>query len=200
MAGPLDWLDGSASGSIPEGEKLPPQGIATYAWMAGVRDKEARTIAVAVALAESGGDPTATNQNTDQHRSTDYGLWQINGYWHPEYSKEELLTPGGNARAMAEISKNGTDWSQWVTYTSGRYEQYMEVAAGAATTDVSAAGYVADNLPGWLEGAMGLVLAGVFSIAGLAIVAIGLSKITGMSPAKTMPGLSTAAAAAALVA
>ena len=45
-------------------------------------------IAVAVAQAESGGDPLATHVNADG--STDLGLWQINDRAHPDLAVVEV--------------------------------------------------------------------------------------------------------------
>ena len=72
---------------------LSPQAINRLALEAGVKDPKARIIAVAVALAESGGNPRATHRNSDKNRTTDYGLWQINAFWHPQYAPAELLDP-----------------------------------------------------------------------------------------------------------
>lgn len=190
------------SGGQPEGARLSPEAIATYAYTAGVHDKAARVIAVAIALAESGGDPKATHRNSDAHKTIDYGLWQINGYWHKAYSPEELLTPAGNAKAMAEISKNGTDWSAWATYANGNYKSKLGEAEGGATVEVNGVGDAISDIAGafTLDNLMGLVLAGVFCAAALAIVAIGLSKITGVDPTKAVAGASTAATAAQLAA
>lgn len=86
-------------------------------------------IAVAIAQAESGFDADAVNHNTNG--STDTGLWQINSVHG--YSQSWLKNPANNAKAMAKISKNGTDWSPWVTYTSGAYKQYLGSAGDKGT-------------------------------------------------------------------
>src|SRR5690348_16070470 len=43
-------------------------------------------MSVAIALAESGCDPSARGVNTDG--TVDRGLWQINNYWHPDVSDQ----------------------------------------------------------------------------------------------------------------
>ena len=68
-------------------------------------------IAAEVARAESGGNPGAISPTAD------YGLWQIN----VSHGWQATLDPVGNARAAIAISGNGTNWSPWTTYTSGRY-------------------------------------------------------------------------------
>lgn len=80
-------------------------------------------IAVAVALAESGGDPSAVNENSNG--STDRGLWQINSVHLGSngqlrnYSPDTLFDPTVNAVAADTLSKGGTDWSPW-SASSGR--------------------------------------------------------------------------------
>lgn len=54
--------------------KLSPAEIAQHAYDAGFRG-DALTTAVAVAMAESSGDPRAHN---DTYQDNSYGLWQIN--------------------------------------------------------------------------------------------------------------------------
>lgn len=87
-------------------------------------------IAVAVALAESGGNPRAHNATPPDNS---YGLWQINmlGAMGPDrrkkfglQSNEDLFQPAVNARAAYGIWK-GSGWKAWTTYTRGTYKQYM---------------------------------------------------------------------------
>lgn len=78
----------------------------------------------AIAMAESGGNPTVTdNVNTDG--SHDRGLWQINSRWWPGlWEKYNLYDPTSNAKAAAEVyAKQGYDG--WSTYKSGRYKEFM---------------------------------------------------------------------------
>jgi hypothetical protein len=76
-------------------------------------------IAAAIAMAESGGNPTATDN--DSNGTTDRGLWQINST-HGAQSTYNVMQ---NARAAVAISDNGTNWQPWTTYTTGEYLQYM---------------------------------------------------------------------------
>jgi hypothetical protein len=75
----------------------------------------AASTAASVAMAESGGQPGASNTNSNG--TTDRGYWQINSIW----GAQSTYDPAGNARAAVRISHDGTDWSPWVTYTSGAY-------------------------------------------------------------------------------
>jgi hypothetical protein len=90
--------------------------------------------AAAVAMAESGGDPCAqgdpnigTRSCTPNGRSTSFGLWQIHvtPTIHAAYDPLKLLDPTYNAQAALAISKGGTDWTPWTTFTSGAYRRYM---------------------------------------------------------------------------
>jgi hypothetical protein len=88
--------------------------------------------AIAVVLAESGGDPQAVHVNPDGSR--DRGLFQINDKWHPEVNDATAFDPKLAAKAAWYISRYGTDWTPWAAYTSGAYKQYMERARIAAGT------------------------------------------------------------------
>ena len=110
--------------------KISDAQIAGYASAAGVSGENV-AIAVAVAIAESGG-------NTEAHNpvglDNSYGLWQINmlGSMGPERrsklgiaNNEALFDPAVNARAMVMISSGGVDWKPWTTFTRGTYLMYM---------------------------------------------------------------------------
>lgn len=82
--------------------------------------------AAAVAMAESGGDPSAQNLSP---RERSYGLWQVNVLAHSQYDPTSLRDPMYNARAAFAISSGGTDWSHWTAYTtsdpSRSYRRFM---------------------------------------------------------------------------
>ena len=99
--------------------KLTPAQVAGYALAAGFQGHGA-TKAVAVALAESGGNTSATNVNHDRYRSRDRGLWQINSHWHPEVTDAAAYDPAQAAAAAYRISHAGRDWSAWSTWTNGK--------------------------------------------------------------------------------
>lgn len=87
--------------------------IATYARQAGFRDPYL-TMAVSIALAESGGNATVINSVGDT------GLWQINQPIHNNYSYAWLKNPFNNATAAYKISNGGTSWRPWCTaYSDG---------------------------------------------------------------------------------
>lgn len=94
-------------------------------------------IAVAVAYAESNGlDPLATN-TVGNSAGTDRGLFQINSYYHNEVSDACAFDPLCNAKAAFQISKGGTDWSQWSTFKNGLYLKYLNLinGSGASVSD-----------------------------------------------------------------
>lgn len=111
---------------------------------------------VAVALAESGGNTTAHNDNTGTGDDS-YGLWQINmlgglgPYRRRKYglsSNQELFAPSVNARvAFGVYSTEGSlgvkHWSGW---NSKKYAFYLTRARSAVR---DAGESVPEGDPGW---------------------------------------------------
>lgn len=97
---------------------MSPAQIAKVAYDAGFRG-QALVTAVAVALAESRGNPAAHNPNGEDSR----GLWQINvdpsTSWGRERAKKygDLFDPVTNARAAFEISQGGENFQPWTTFS-----------------------------------------------------------------------------------
>ncbi|MFE9655919.1 RICIN domain-containing protein [Micromonospora sp. NPDC006431] len=87
-------------------------------------------VAVAVAMAESSCNPSATGQNPG---SIDRGLWQINNYWHPEVSDACAYQVQCNANAAWNISNHGSNWTPWSTYNNGAWRNYLNTARDAIT-------------------------------------------------------------------
>lgn len=111
--------------------------IAQHAYRAGFRG-EALTTAVAVALAESGGNAHAHNGRPPDDS---YGLWQVNmlGGMGPERrhqfrlrSDDQLFDPDTNAKAAYAISSHGRSFGPWSTYTDGAYRKHLAEARKAA--------------------------------------------------------------------
>lgn len=111
---------------------LSPEQIGAYASKAGFSGNDLK-IAVAVALAESGGNPRAHNAVPPDDS---YGLWQINmlGSMGPERRKrfgitsnDALFDPEVNARAAHTIWQ-GSGWNAWTTYTRGTYKKYLDTS------------------------------------------------------------------------
>lgn len=97
-------------------------------------------IAVAIALAESGGNPSVVGDLAITPGGS-VGLWQINLRWHPEYNAAELTDPQTNAdAAFAIYQAAGNTFTPWTTWGlgaaagKGAYLSYM----AQATAGVSA--------------------------------------------------------------
>lgn len=117
--------------------KLTPDQIRGYASAAGFAGDDLN-IAVAVALAESGGNPSAHNATPPDNS---YGLMQINmlGAMGPERRKkyglksnEDLYDPATNMKVAHGIFK-GSGWKAWTTYTRGTYKKYMSMSDSGTT-------------------------------------------------------------------
>ena len=104
---------------------------------AGCSPSGAQT-AAAIAMAESSGNPAAHNPKPPDDS---YGLWQINmlGRLGPARRSQlglqantDLLRPDVNARAMAAVSNNCTNFAPWTTYTSGAYRRFLQQLTGTS--------------------------------------------------------------------
>lgn len=119
--------------------------IALAAQQAGFGDSIAT--AVAVALAESGGNELAVNtRNTNG--SADYGLWQINSVHAADLKAGDWRKPTDNAKmAYAVYSRAGQKWTPWVAYNNGRYKMF-ETRAKIAAAAVGAAtgGFIGEKI------------------------------------------------------
>jgi hypothetical protein len=82
-----------------------------------------RLLAVAVALAESGGRPGARHVNDDG--SVDRGLWQVNDLAHADVDDRCAFDAACSAHAAFAISDHGANWTPWTTYSSGAYLAFM---------------------------------------------------------------------------
>lgn len=117
------------------------QQASEYAQAAGFSGSALQTI-LAIAQAESGLDPLATNTNTDFHTfpdghtgpSVDRGILQINNYWQPQVSNAVAFNPATAFVAGFAISARGTTFTPWSTYQSGAYKRYLPVTAPAPIT------------------------------------------------------------------
>ena len=96
--------------------------IQGYAAAAGFSGAVLAT-AVAIALAESSGNPAAVNPNDP---GGSYGLWQINMAAHPEFAGLNLADPQTNANCAFQVYlEAGGSFTPWSTYSSGAYTAYL---------------------------------------------------------------------------
>ena len=142
---------------------MTPADIGTIAANAGFSGDDLVT-AVAVAMAESSGNPNAWGDAGIGAGS--FGLWQISSKYHPEYGPDftELYDPQTNANAaFAVYSQAGRSFSPWSTFKTGAYLANMKVAlaqlsqmAGEAVQTVedtaSQAGQTIEDNPGTSTG------------------------------------------------
>jgi cell wall-associated NlpC family hydrolase len=103
--------------------------VAANAGFAG----EDLVIAVAVARAESNGNPSAIN-TSNSNGSTDYGLWQINSvHGGSGFDPARSRDPEYNAMWAYRIYEAaGRQWRPWTTYNTGAYREFLPVARAAA--------------------------------------------------------------------
>jgi len=94
--------------------------------------------AVALALAESTGNPNATHVNSDG--TTDYGLWQINSsHKFPELADGSWKKPEVNARLAFQVHQS-QGWGAWTTYNGAKYLAALPVARVAVSEATIALG------------------------------------------------------------
>lgn len=127
---------------------------------------------VAVAMAESGGNPTATNRNSNG--STDYGLFQINSIHANILKSGTWSNPVDNARMALQVYREaGNKWSPWVAFKSGSYRKYYKANPGgnAAITGTSGDGDDGGFWDGFKDGVTDTATGGVQ--AGLGVFSLG---------------------------
>ena len=130
--------------AVPNATILTPAQIAYYAQTAGF-DGEDLTTAVAIALAESSGNPNVYNPETSAPGGTpagqgSYGLWQIYLKEHPEFAADNLYDPQTNANDAYEIYGKAGGFSPWASYNSGAYQAFMGAASSAGGQGVAIPG------------------------------------------------------------
>lgn len=105
--------------------KLSASQIANVARNAGFSGNDLVT-AVAIALAESSGNPQALGDTGIGEGS--FGLWQINSYYHPEFGPDftTLYDPQVNANAAYSVYRaSGNSFKAWSTFNNGAYVAYV---------------------------------------------------------------------------
>lgn len=120
-----------------KGVRLTDVQIASWARTSGFASLNDIITAVAIALAEAGGEIAATHTNLNG--TVDYGVWQINSIHtnlFDQYPEWWTISNG----AMAYAVFQGSGWKAWTTYTSGAYQLYMGRARAAATNASAPAG------------------------------------------------------------
>ena len=146
-------------------------------WIQAGGSRALAPLMAAIALAESGGNPTEQNDTDNNGTQTSWGLWQISNGTHQQ-PVDGILNPLTNAQqAVAKYQSQGL--GAWGTYTSGAYEKFYKsgVAAGAlpqggtGTQQATLTGFSPGDLQ-WLEGPQGIMqaISGLFSSEGTGAV------------------------------
>lgn len=124
-------------------------GLAAAAQAAGFTRQRLR-VAVAVGLAESGGNPKATGHNPPTRGcpdgSTDRGGWQLNTCHHPEVSNGCAYQLACAAAQTYRISRAGHTWGLWTTDRTGAWRHHLP-AADAAIAALAGSGGVGEPCP-----------------------------------------------------
>ncbi|MHB8674717.1 MAG: transglycosylase SLT domain-containing protein [Candidatus Limnocylindrales bacterium] len=125
---------GATVSSIVSGGNLSASQIAQYAAAAGFTGDDLAT-AIAIAMAESGGNPKAYNPETAARTPVgqgSFGLWQIYLKAHPEFAGVDLTDPQTNANAAFSVYQAaGNRFTPWSTFGNGAYASYLSQAQGA---------------------------------------------------------------------
>jgi hypothetical protein len=109
--------------------RLTPDQLSNLAASAGFSGDDLVT-AVAVALAESRGDPNAYNPEGS------VGLWQIYRPDHPEFDGWDLTDPAKNAAAAFSVYSNaGASFRPWSAFKNGAYQAYLSTAQQGVMLD-----------------------------------------------------------------
>jgi hypothetical protein len=131
-------------------------------WISAGGPRALAPLMAAIALAESGGNPEATNPTDNGGTQTSWGLWQVSDGTHNQ-PVQGILEPLVNAKAaVAKYKSQGL--RAWGTYDSGAYEQYYQGSVppsrlppggGGGTQDATLTGFD----PNWLAGPAGIIQA-----------------------------------------
>jgi len=88
---------------------------------------------VAIAWAESSGNPSACLFNPGSSPSWDRGIVQINSRWHPEVADYNAFSSSQAFVEAYRISSQGTNFGAWYAYTGGAYKSYLSAAKNAVS-------------------------------------------------------------------
>lgn len=160
-------------------------------WIQAGGPRSLAPIAAAIALAESAGDPTATNPDDNGGRQSSYGLWQISNGTHSPPAPN-WANPHVNAGlAVAKWKAAGNSFAPWGTYESGAYKQYLsnsttpqQVPGSAGSSGSTAGPGCLMQLPSLFGGGCAFrdsqaraVVGGLIAIGGGLILLVGLVAV-----------------------
>jgi hypothetical protein len=125
---------------------------------AGIPEKDV-PVMVAIALAESMGDPEAIGDENlvDSKWDESIGLFQIRSLKNPNDPrfnkadklriKDRLFDPVYNAKVAYEISKKGKTWKDWTTFTEGTYKKFMDTSPSRSNIRLAGGGIKGRSKP-----------------------------------------------------
>jgi hypothetical protein len=154
-------------------------------WIKAGGPRAQAKVAAAIALAESGGNPSAKNPEGPEHAE---GLWQIKGQlvagnpFNPEVS-------AANAVAKYNASKG---FSPWTTFTSGAYKSYLGSSSKQAELipgedSIPIIGAIGESAQSFGEKVGGLPEAGVNAIGEALGITGPVSSVEGFLKALVAP-------------
>lgn len=82
--------------------------------------------AVAIVLAESGGDTLAVGVNKDGTR--DRGLWQLNDKWNPTVTDADAFNADKSTEIAYGLATSGAKWGRWSSHTNGAADRQLNTA------------------------------------------------------------------------
>lgn len=133
--------------------------------------------AVAVALAESSGNPSVVG-DTSITPGGSVGLWQVNLAAHPGYTAADLMDPQANAdAAFAVYQAAGGQFTPWTTYNTGAYASYLPSTALSLPSLSDDLGF--SDVTDEIAGAFGSIDPNVLIIGGLALGTLALLWLEG---------------------
>jgi hypothetical protein len=177
-------------------------------WVKSGGDAKLAPVMAAIALAESGGNPSSLNDNP---KSGDFsvGLWQINYYGNlsaPRTARygawQKLVDPYSNTRAAVDLAQGGKGLGNWSTYTSGAYSKYLNQVPGGNTVNpaIPVRGYQGKYLFGVAVGDPVISYPGVLAAATGGGAAAGAGARVAAGAAGTAATVAAATSAAGIVA
>lgn len=154
--------------------KLSGGQIATAAKLAGFTGSDLVT-AIAVAMAESGGDPAQATH--EPNGTTSYGVWQINSVHTDVLGMGDWSNPFINAQMAFKIHAT-QGWHPWSTYNSGAYLPFVFFAKNAADNPE-----IISNWPGPIAGVVqgASNAANQLGLADIAKAVVGAFKLLGQA-------------------
>jgi hypothetical protein len=133
-----------------------------YAYAAGFHTQQQLVTVTAIGIAESGLVTKTRNWHPEfgyrpasdvidvqgpasvwsgnRQMNSDRGLWQISSHFWPQYTDAQTDNPATAAKLMWAISKHGTDFTPWNTFTGGQASRDSSSLGGVAQAVIAAGG------------------------------------------------------------